>query len=159
MLLVVDAMEQESRRMLAGEPMRTEFWRRVVEFLEHFLDRLHHEKEESVLFPELARLGVVGAFDAAESLSAEHAEGRRVVRTLLEAHACIGFCRRERQHIAREEEQLLPLCLKHLAPEQAARLAQALDAHEQAQDPTILARCRDIARFVSPVDVLETFAV
>ena len=169
MLLVVDAMEQESRRMLAGEPMRTEFWRRVVEFLEHFLDRLHHEKEESVLVPELARLGVLGAFDAAESLSAEHAEGRRVVRTLLEAlarrdasrmaHACIGFCRRERQHIAREEEQLLPLCLKHLAPEQAARLAQALDAHEQAQDPTILARCRDIARFVSPVDVLETFAV
>jgi hemerythrin-like domain-containing protein len=169
MLLVVDAMEEESRLMLAGEPMRTEFWRRVVEFLEHFMDRLHHAKEEAVLFPELARLGVAGAFAAAESLSAEHAEGRRVVRTLLEAlarrdasrmaHACIGFCRRERQHIAREEEQLLPLCLSQLAPEHASRLAQAFDAHVQTQDPTILARCRDIARFVAPVEVFETFAV
>ena len=61
MLLVVDAMEEESRLMLAGEPMRTEFWRRVVEFLEHFMDRLHHAKEEAVLFPELARHGVAGA--------------------------------------------------------------------------------------------------
>jgi hemerythrin-like domain-containing protein len=133
------------------------------------MDRLHHEKEEAVLFPELARLGVAGAFAAAESLSAEHAEGRRVVRTLLEAlarrdasrmaHACMGFCRRERQHIALEEEQLLPMCLAQLAPDHAARLAQAFDAHVQTQDPTILARCRNIARFVAPADVFETFAV
>ena len=64
MLTVVDAMERESRRMLAGGAVEPEFWRRVVEFLEHFLDRLHHEKEESVLFPELDRLGLAAKMES-----------------------------------------------------------------------------------------------
>lgn len=169
MLTVVDAMERESRRMLAGSNLEPEFWRRVVEFLEHFLDRLHHEKEESVLFPELHRLGLTEHIDSVMALSAEHAEGRRMMRTILEAlarrdanrlsHASIGFCRRERQHIAREEDQLLPACLKALASEHAARLGQAFEAHRETVDPAILARCRGIARHISTVEVFETFAV
>ena len=168
MLTVVDAMERESRRMLAGGAVEPEFWRRVVEFLEHFLDRLHHEKEESVLFPELERLGLAAKMESVEALSAEHAEGRRAMRTILEAlarrdasrlaHASIGFCRRERQHIVREEDQLLPAVLHSLAPEQAARLAQAFEAHRESVDPTILARCRGIARFVTQVETFETFS-
>ena len=168
LLRVVDAMENESRDMLAGGRMEPEFWRRVVEFLEHYQDRLHHQKEESVLFPELARLGLARAVASVAALSAEHSEGRRAVRTILDAlarrdvsrlsHAAIGFCRRERMHIAREEEQLLPACAEALSADQAARLAQAFEAHRETVDPMILARCEGIARFVSVNEELETFA-
>ncbi len=169
MLKVVDAMDRSARELLAGGRVEPEFWRRVVEFLEHFLDRLHHEKEENVLFPELARLGLARAVASVAPLSAEHTEGRRAVRSILDAlarrdgsrlaHAALGFCRRERQHIAREEEQLLPACEQALSIEQAARLAQAFAAHRETLDPAILARCQTIERFVSCCEELETFAV
>lgn len=168
MLTVVDAMERNARDLLAGGRVEPELWRRVVEFLEHYLDRLHHGKEESVLFPELSRLGLARAVASVSPLSAEHSEGRRAVRSILDslarrdgnrlAQAALGFCRRERQHIGREEEQLLPACVAELSAEQSARLAQAFVAHRETLDPAILARCEDIGRFLSSVEELESFA-
>ncbi len=168
MLTVVDAMERSARDLMAGGRIDPEFWRRVVEFLEHYLDRLHHGKEENVLFPELARLGLARAVASVAPLSAEHSEGRRAVRSILDAlarrdgnrlaHSALGFCRRERQHIAREEEQLLPACEQTLSAEQSARLVQAFVAHRETLDPAILARCEKIERFVSFFEEIETFA-
>jgi hemerythrin-like domain-containing protein len=169
MLDVVDAMETESRHLLTGLPVRAEFWTRAVEFLEHFLDRLHHEKEEQLLFPVLEHLGFGHDHGPLPALRSEHLEGRRMVRGILSAlndrdserlaHTCLGFCRRERQHIEREESMLLPLAREALQGEALQQLRTAFDAHRDTIDPTIYLRCLAISRHLGRELGAETFAL
>ncbi len=168
MIEVIDAMATESRHLLTGMPLRKDFWARTVEFLEHFLDRLHHEKEEQLLFPMLEHLGFGHDHGPLLALRSEHLEGRREARGILSAlnardgerlaHTCLMFCRRERQHIDREEVLLLPLARESLQGEALLQLRAAFDAHRDTLDPTIYARCIAIRSHLGRELGVETFA-
>lgn len=153
------AMTLEANALLAGGAIRAEFWRRVVEFLEHFLDRCHHEKEEQILFPALERHGFGRERGPLAALRQEHLEGRRMVRVLLDAlndrdagrlaNTCLLFCRREELHVEREEAALLPMALEVLPEEERRALAQQFDVHRDTIDPLIYLRCLAIGRHLA----------
>lgn len=157
--VAVRAMTAEANALLADAPIRPEFWRRVVEFLEHFLDRCHHEKEEQILFPALERHGFGRDHGPLVALQQEHLEGRRLARTLFEAlnerdasrlaKTCLLFCRREELHLDREDTALLPMALEVLPESERAALAAQFDAHRDSIDPTIYLRCLAIGRHLA----------
>lgn len=153
------AMANEANAMLAGGAIRAEFWRRVVEFLEHFLDRCHHEKEEQILFPALERHGFGREHGPLVPLRHEHVEGRRMVRVLLEAlnerdaqrlaSTCLLFCRREELHVEREDSTLLPMAMEVLSEDERRALVQQFDAHRDTIDPLIYVRCLAIGKHLA----------
>jgi hemerythrin-like domain-containing protein len=111
---VLDALEQVSAEVAAGRPVDADFWRRVVDFVENFVDRCHHQKEEQVLFPLLlgrARSERVGPIVA---LKHEHVEGRALKDSLCHAanghdpkalvQAAETYIRLLREHMASEEQ-------------------------------------------------------
>lgn len=69
----------------AGRSAGGDFWHRAVDFIQNFIDRCHHQKEEEVLFPLLlgrARSERVGPIVA---MKHEHVEGRALKEALCDA--------------------------------------------------------------------------
>jgi len=61
---MISLLDEESREMSKGQPMRIPFLGDALDFLRFYADRCHHGKEEGILFRDLA----------GRKLSAEHAE-------------------------------------------------------------------------------------
>jgi hemerythrin-like domain-containing protein len=157
---VLSAMETQAKALIAGAPLDVDVWHRVVEFLEHFVERLHHEKEERMLFPALECRGFGHDHGPLSALRRDHADGYRICRDLLAAlaarnasrlaHVATAFVRRERLHIEREEAMLLPVAMEMLEGEDAARLCAQFEAHRAAIDPLIYERCLTIGPRLQP---------
>lgn len=92
-------------------------FREAMAFLEEFLDRFHHAKEEKFLFPAAA----VECPRVAETLirlKKEHAQARRMMRNALKALEAGDLTRAEKEarklvehmtvHISEEENQVFP---------------------------------------------------
>ncbi len=93
--------------------------RGCVAFLRDFADRVHHAKEEQVLFPALAAAGIGQRDGAVRALEAEHALARDLTREmdlalssgpdyLTFAHAARTCSSLLRAHIRKEDGQLFP---------------------------------------------------
>lgn len=101
---------------------------RFVTFFREFADLGHHEKEENVLFPEMVRAGWSWDDGLLSDLRKEHNQERYLMRTL--RHASLQkdlwssedlrhlvsvartFIEFQRAHMAREDEELLPVVRK-----------------------------------------------
>lgn len=102
---VLDAMERVSTRLATEQSVGGDFWHQVVDFVENFVDRCHHRKEEEVLFPLLlgrARSERVGPIVA---MKHEHIEGRELKNAL--CHAANGSDPKKLCAAARTYIQLL----------------------------------------------------
>lgn len=128
---VLDALEKVSERVAADQPVDKEFWHRVVDFVENFIDRCHHQKEEVVLFPLLlgrARSERVGPIVA---MKHEHVEGRELKNRLCHAAdgsdpgklvaAAATYIRLLRDHMAAEEQGAFEMD-RRIRPRQAERM-------------------------------------
>ena len=104
------------------------FFRAVINYLESFLNRFHHPKEDEYLFPAL-----LNRHPAAEplvhALQKDHHNGDLYCRQLADTltryesnqinldefqQSALNYIRYERLHIKKEELELLPLARKHL---------------------------------------------
>lgn len=121
---VLDALERALRAAEAGQGVPVAFLRDLVAFSQAFVDRCHHGKEESCLFPCLQRRGIPREGGPIGVMLDEHEQGRRLVRQIaaqLDRHAqgaaapddvlepCRQYLELLRAHIAKENEVLFPL--------------------------------------------------
>jgi hemerythrin-like domain-containing protein len=111
---VLDAMETICAGPAGSRWVGGDFWHQAVDFIESFVDRCHHQKEEEVLFPLLlgrTRSERVGPIVA---MKHEHVEGRVLKEALRHAAdgsdaerlcaAAAGYIRLLREHMASEEQ-------------------------------------------------------
>jgi hemerythrin-like domain-containing protein len=69
----------------SGRSVKQEHLEGLVEFMRIFVDRCHHTKEETYLFPEMEKAGISGSGELIISLKNEHEEGRQYVSRIEEA--------------------------------------------------------------------------
>jgi len=139
-LSVLDAMTRELPRLDRPGQLRLGFWLRTLDFLEHFADQCHHEKEEQLLFLELERAGLPRDFGPTSCMREEHQRGRAGrARMLAAVHsrdpralasAVRGYVDLLRQHIDKEDQVLFPMAREMLPADAVARLQRGFDDHE-----------------------------
>lgn len=127
-LVVLDQLERAVSAAERGAPVPLGVFTDIGEFFSVFVDRCHHGKEETVLFP---RLSASGAAAIARRLEAEHQTGRRLagdyaaaVRAYTPGDAVAGrriaraaraYADFLRAHIDLESRELLPTVESTLA--------------------------------------------
>jgi hemerythrin-like domain-containing protein/GNAT superfamily N-acetyltransferase len=142
-LYVLDQLDQAAAAAAAGQAVPREVFSDIEEVFRVFVDRCHHAKEETVLFPLLASTGLP------QTLEAEHAQGRQLAQayagmvalyapgdstsgTALQ-RAAAGYAAMLRGHIARETAELLPAIERELAAQDEA----LVEAFEQIETERI----------------------
>ena len=132
--------------------------RAMLFYVDEFPEQLHHTKETELLFPKLrARCPEVAAI--LDKLDRDHARGEKAIRDLehdLLAFEVLGEPRRTAfenavdryidfylSHMSVEEEQILPLAMKHLSEDDWKELDAAFLANRDpltGHEPTDLDR-------------------
>lgn len=139
---VLDAFEAYLDRVEQGASVNQQDFTRFVVFFREYADLLHHEREETVLFPALARHGFAETRGPLAHVRTEHQTERALMSTLLRVAArrdpwsskderTIASVGRElvsfqRAHIAKENELLYPVARREIAPEGPALIAREL---------------------------------
>ncbi len=82
---VVKAAPVLADRLEAGQEGTLDTFQELVAFMRGFADRCHHGKEEELLFPLLLSKGVPAEGCPLGALTAEHVQGRALVRELSNA--------------------------------------------------------------------------
>jgi len=116
----------------------------MLYYIQSYPERLHHPKEERWLFRLLA-LRHPPARPLLDRLREEHREGNRQVAALTEclqryeregaaafgafAEAVDAFVALERDHIAREEREVVPLAREHLTADDWEEIDEAFAGH------------------------------
>ncbi len=144
-LRMITLVEKNTALLEAGQFRNWQFYLDAVDFIRNYADRLHHAKEEDVLFVELVENGMPAKSSPIEAMLMEHDQGRAHVRGMEEAarkaldgatgqipalieHAC-SYAALLRGHIEKEDKILYPLAERILPQEVRARM---LDAYTQA---------------------------
>jgi hemerythrin-like domain-containing protein len=138
-LCVLDQLERAAIAAVEGQPVPKDVFTDIEEFFRVFVDRCHHAKEETVLFPRLA------GSHLALQLEEEHAETRELaqayaaaVRAYVPGNRASGSALHESAahyaaalaaHIAKENAELLPAVEAALSTEDR-ELAEAFERIE-----------------------------
>lgn len=126
---VLTAMDREAATLLAGGPLRVEFWQDVVDFNGNFVHLCHRVKEESHLIRAMLRAGVLPA-EHEHAIHREHQAAKDLTLGICDGvgegdweqvqRLVSQYVFRMRAHMQHEENGLLP----HAAALPAATLAQ-----------------------------------
>lgn len=147
LLGVLAEMERHAQRLPDGAP-NVRFWRRALHFHAEFNDKLHHAREEALLFPALEAAGLSPGTGPTAMLRAEHERCRHWRARIEQALAAddrarlqastFGFLEFERQHILKENQILFPLARQLLQPSAVAMLQSAFATLEDSLDMPLL---------------------
>jgi hemerythrin-like domain-containing protein len=125
---------KELARMAHDARVRPQFQalRSMVRYIDEYPEKLHHPKEDDFLFARLVRRAPETRL-LVEELQAEHDEGARLIRELERAllfleedwpggarefgAAVDKYAQFHWNHMRKEENEILPLAERHLAPE------------------------------------------
>lgn len=123
-----------------------------VEFIRQFADRIHHGKEERILFEQMVQAGFPRSSGPLAVMVHEHDQARGLVRalhTLGEKESpwsevdrrrvkevCAAYTSLLRQHIRKEDEILYPMALSRLGPEALDAVADAFAEFERKDAQT-----------------------
>lgn len=131
---VLDAIEATA----APRPLR--FYENVVEFITHYADEYHHDKEEGQLFPALIDHGMPSNGGPLGCMLHEHDDARMHTRQIREAvtegnpeaaaRAASDYAALLREHIAKEDGVLYRMALEILPSPSFDRMAQEFEAIE-----------------------------
>ncbi len=122
-----------------------DLFRAILHYLDSFLDRFHHPKEDEYLFPAICRR-YPKAEKLVQGLKDEHTEGLKLIkelRTALSVYESSGktafpkfrntsknYIDFQRQHAYKEERELLPLAREHLVAEDWESIDAAFAAND-----------------------------
>jgi hemerythrin-like domain-containing protein len=145
---VLGALERETKKAAGGAPVDKEFFTQAITFVREFADGLHHQKEESVLFPTLTEAGLPRDGGPVGVMLYEHDEGRKLIRQMsqsLEAAAAGDAQARQtllrsagnyvallRGHIIKEDQVLFPMSDQILSDAQKGTVRKAFAEAEAA---------------------------
>jgi hemerythrin-like domain-containing protein len=119
---------------------------KCINFVEVFIDRRHHGKEDEILFPAMASSKNPETTSLIQDLSSEHQAGRSLLKAIkLEFKASaepngstaglIQLSQRYidlfRKHIRRENAQLLPLIKRCISTEARERIAAQFEQYDR----------------------------
>ena len=125
----------------ADEPSGT--FREVVDFLRTYADRLHHGKEEALLFPAMEARGMPADAGPTAAMRHEHDQGRLLVGRMADladaepfdrqafAGPALEFVALLRAHIGKEDHILFPMADRMLAESDLDQLGRA---YQEAED-------------------------
>ena len=143
---VVNALGAISNDLAHGKAVEVETLRGIVKFMREFADKCHHAKEESILFPAMARHGVPESGCPLSALRHEHILGRQFVTALAEATE--AYARRDANatdmlmtaianighlypsHIWKEDNMVFPMVDRLFSPEDIEQLAEQFEKTE-----------------------------
>jgi hemerythrin-like domain-containing protein len=111
----------------------------MLDFLRGFVDKCHHGKEETALFPAMEAAGVLREGGPIGVMLAEHEMGRGFVRQMAAAgndgaafaRAGRGYVALLTQHIQKENNVLFPMADKVLTAETQQRLECEFETIEE----------------------------
>lgn len=147
---VVDAMEVFTSEVQTDcEHGRCELMR-LVTFFREYADLIHHEKEEELLMPALTEAGIRWDDGILSQIRKDHEFERHLLQTLRHAALQVGEwsqddCRRVneisqrfvqfmRGHIAREDNQLMPVLQKKLSGSVREQVEDRLRRFDQKRE-------------------------
>jgi hemerythrin-like domain-containing protein len=119
---------------------------KCIDFVEVFVDRCHHGKEDGILFPAMASSKNFETTSLIQDLRSEHQTGRSLIKAIkLEFKAsaepngssagliqlCLRYIDLFRKHIRRENAQLLPLIKKCISTEARERIATQFEQYDR----------------------------
>lgn len=81
-LLMLNVLEAVGKKLSAGDKVEPRHLQQIVEFLQVFVDKCHHGKEEDVLFPAMEHAGIPRENGPLGVMLAEHEKGRGYVRAM-----------------------------------------------------------------------------
>ena len=84
-LLMLDILEEISQRLKKGQQVDLTHLNQILEFLQVFVDKCHHSKEEELLFPALEESGIPKEDGPIGMMLVEHDMGRGDIKGLREA--------------------------------------------------------------------------
>jgi hemerythrin-like domain-containing protein len=138
---VLDAIEA------ADSPRPLAFYEKVLDFITHYADEHHHDKEEGKLFPALVAHGMLSAGGPIGCMLHEHEDARAHTQRIREAvaegdpaaaaRAAGDYAILLRDHIAKEDNVLYEMALKILPSQVFDQMAEDFEAVEST------APCRD----------------
>ncbi len=156
MLQVLDAIERQNTLLERSYEVNVDFWMRTLDFLEHFADQFHLDKEAEVLFPALERCrGASRDHGPLHEITEIHRKTRAARSNMLSAlashnvpglvHATRIYLAQMRSLIQREESILLPIALEQFEDKDCKEVLEALLRHDNEQSPAQRERLRRIA--------------
>lgn len=87
---MLEVLVRAAERLAAGGEVPPTLLANVIEFFEAFADRVHHAKEEAVLFPVLAARGLGPESTPIAALRSQHDTGRGYVREMRQGLAALA---------------------------------------------------------------------
>lgn len=117
-LLMLQILEKVSLKLSKGEDVDLKHLNRIGEFLTVFVDRCHHTKEESLLFPALEKGGIPKFGGPIEVMLLEHDSGREYVRGFKKALADYeAGDKRASKKITENAQNYITLLREHISKE------------------------------------------
>ena len=123
-----------------------EDFEKCIDWVEVFIDRCHHGKEDEILFPAMESSANPEVKSLIKDLHSEHQTGRSLLESIkLELKTfsqsnglpagliqlCQGYIDLFRKHIRRENAQLLPLLEKCIPVEAQEQIAAQFEQYDQ----------------------------
>lgn len=146
-LRMLEVTEAVARRLESGQTVPADTLGGLLEFFRLFADRLHHGKEEDLLFPLLEQKGVPREGGPVGVMLAEHEQGRALIRQMAGASTAyaegspeagadwVGPARQYvellRQHIDKENNVLFVAAEKMLSADEQGELAKQFEAVQE----------------------------
>jgi len=146
-LRMLSILEEVAARLGAGQSVPAERLDAMVEFLQVFVDRCHHGKEEDVLFPAMEAAGIPRRDGPIGVMLMEHTSGRAHVHALADSAAGAAHGERAardtfaeharayaallRSHIDKEDHVLYPLAERILPTERQESLVEDYERIER----------------------------
>lgn len=139
-LIGLDVLEAMIRAQQSGHDLPTQDVLDIAHFLREYADRLHHGKEEELLFPAMAERGIPVEDGPVGQMMAEHVKGRQFIAGMKAAAAeelvdtelfltsAAGYVELLRAHIRKENNVLFPMGDQKIPPIQQAALIREFAA-------------------------------
>lgn len=143
-LAVLEQLEQATELAASGVPVPRDIFEDILEFFVVFVEHCHNSKEESAVFGQVdwdargkqlvsqlieeheANQRLVGAYS--DAVAAYVPGDRASAQALADAVAVYGAALR--QHVAEEDEELLPSMARTFAADEDARITREFDRIE-----------------------------
>ncbi len=119
-LKVIAALKNEAEILETGK-IDEKFLRNAIDFIRNYADKLHHAKEEDILFKEFDKLACEGKThcNPTQQMLYEHDIGRGFVKNMESGineknprkiiENALGYCQLLQEHISKEDEVLYPM--------------------------------------------------
>lgn len=145
---MIAQVAREAKRIRSTGKVDTDFVLAAIDFIRLYADRLHHGKEEDLLFRELKQKPLSASHrQVLEELEAEHVQGRkmvgrlamvreRVIRGEASAPKDLAFLMEELvrfypAHIDKEDRDFFLPCMDYFTEEEQAHLLQEAEVFER----------------------------